>query len=1155
MNAILVFDPSNDLVFAKSNKLFRKCLLKYSRSNGLLANNNYITNQSITATTTTTLSSSPNVAKKEARLERHQVAPLVTEKEENKTHFNFASQHSRLRYMKEAREERKRQRLAERSRRKLQQQADQDHEQLSDTSKAYMEILMLLLTPYVASLRINNNLSLYNEPKPQHQHQHKREATSYNSLSEQQVELEQKDEEEADLLSKFMSSINVNQETLGTHSSGLDNLYEEVCDEFKSTKSKLSSIEMPVECLKKCQIAYCELYDFIFIHMQHFEVVSSFKLRLLQKRIDFFAKLALFLFGPSLNSLRPSTSQQQQHQDAHKEKLVDQAEILRQAYDVWLANQFEPQFLLEANERLTVGSSIEQICQNTLQNISRHLRLANSKLSTKKQHEEELKETHMHALLYSNTKLISSFSCRNSQSLQQDDLILLLLLLKTYNTHHKNQLQLNNHQDSISSNLDTDARLIDSRESPKYCYVSHFNANKQTYQINHLSSANSSSSNYHKNFRASQCSSLHPDYSESSNSLPVDIPKVANQFLVFLSTSGKFKERLRVPHMLRFVTLTRGITMILISEISISYLSLQINRLLKIISDFNNFSTFTNEQTLTSPSRGATRSRSNRIKLSQLAKVNDCVCAIKSYFYGHNYDPDMPIAGLNAAATTQDSLEPGRSQTSSRPSSSSMFANFFAKFTSSASVEREKALKDSKEAKPLTDNGSSIDTEQRSIYGSLNERQRRQCCQLVCRLEDLVSSNVHTYVRQTFNMPIDDHRRDALLSSVSGALRESIGAFVLQPQVRKLNQLQGDYLKYYSELMDQVRLKARHELSDYLEYLAVKACCNVTLGPPLTHDMQALRAFIYVDRSRQELVASAMKQSAFKMDQLALLEADFATPVMREINLLEADSSSLSDEQELELEREESKSESDDTDQDRQARDADSDTSLDESESTSCSFAASSGICLKRASSVRAEHRKGASGFDRGKIYNQRASSGLLQQQSFGAGRSSRSQWLLGRSNDLATADETASSSRSSNTTAGSSSIGNLDQRFLSPSAGYNEEDLMFNIEEVKEELGIGQERKRAQSGSTKSEQQLPTRTNNNNSGQLVDENLIKGFTCFIYNRLANGQTSFSSSDGTYVYSYFLWFKRYSVRSLTSLPQVYSSLQPNNSLSPSLSSA
>lgn len=56
-------------------------------------------------------------------------------------------------------------------------------------------------------------------------------------------------------------------------------------------------------------------------------------------------------------------------------------------------------------------------------------------------------------------------------------------------------------------------------------------------------------------------------------------------------------------------------------------------------------------------------------------------------------------------------------------------------------------------------------------------------------------------------------------------------------------------------------------------------------------------------------------------------------------------------------------------------------------------------------------------------------------------------------------------------------------------------------------------------------------------SARPVDENTLKGFSAFIYNRLAQGHTSnFTQNDGTYNLSYFIWFKQTSVRSLTPAP-------------------
>lgn len=984
MNAILVFDPSNDLVFAKSNQPYRKAILRYSILNGILAD-------------------------------------------------TFELRRGR---------------------------------NMNDTNKSYMDVLMLLLTPYVASLRLSSSCLAQDELLKGSSGQRK---SARASSSRQQQQLN-----ESDLLSKFMSSININHECPRAQQQspqtehgfvGQPEEHEPLCEEF--APRKFASVPMPVECLQDCQIVYCDLYDFIFIYMQELEQVSSFKMRLLQKRIDLFARLAMLLFGPALNAMRPQGLRHRASRDTDKETgaNVDQSQILRQTYEVWLENQFEPQFLLEANESLILSAQIKNTCSATLQKISHQLRSDQLNAS------HRFKETHMHALLYSHGKLVGKFSCKNSQPLNNNDLILILLLVNTYNLHHDGQLANGNAE----------------HKQPEYCYPSNYNANKHTYEINSMASSNHA----HRIDKCWPADDDEPQINERKtkrrrkrkkdleqekgfDSGEQRNSKLSSQFLVFLSTSGKRKDRLRVPHMIRFVSLSQGAILVLISEISTSYLCLQINRVLQIITEFSR-----------SP---------GRIKLSQLFRIIDCVCAIKNYFHGQSYDDDHQ--------TDSDQHDAAAKSSAGNPSkSTSWFGQLIGRHLRG----------DADDPDQMDGSEAEVEPERRrpSIYASLSEAEQVQCRQLVCRLEDLVSSNVHTYALQGFNRQVDEPKREALLTSVSVSLRESIDTFVLQPKLALLNeQPVGDYLRSFSEQLDEVRLLARTELNDYLDFLAVKSTCNVRFGAPLTHDIPATRAFIYVDRDRQQLLVSPMEQSEVKMDQRALIEADFTA------------ATSLPEAADERLAEESSSSEADNhhhyNDQDGLSRCNPLMLRTSGEPSTPASEFDNDESGADEAGSD-SSHK---SGFAERQLRNLPDKRRLIPDgpdwsQPPGLRKSS---WLLATSGDLTAVG--ASSDMGSSATGGSSQWASDSQLGSSKPAEHQFDSKFIN--------GLNLERleEKGQALIEAQEQQ---------QHHLVDENLMKAFTCFIYNRLANGLTrSFSSNDGTYVYSYFLWFKRNSVRSFSS---------------------
>ena len=1050
MNAVLVFDPSNDLVFAKSNKLFRRKLVKFAARNGLLAASSSSSAASDFASTCSSHSSNSSASFKSGRNRERSQNLTPRARFGHRRHNSLASERANGRPSAAA----------------------ASSGRTSDTSKSYLDVLMLLLTPYVASLRLTSNLSAYDQLNQQEQQAGAGKLTE--RASERHLEAG-----DTDLLDKFMSSVSLNHECNGAQCA-MDSTSKESDeqDQFDHEFSarKFSPIQMPVECLKDCQIVYCELYDFIFIHMQQLELVSSFKMRLLQKRIDVFARLAFVLFGPSLNSMRV---QQGDAEGAGRQepKLVEQSQILRSVYQVWLDHQFEPNFLLEANERLIVSRHIEQLCQQVLQRLLLRLRSARGAPAASVlagAANGDLNETHMHALLYSDTKLIASYSPRNSQPLNKDDLILLVLFLKAYNLQHDNRLPLSSSlaaaesenglsladHDERARSTNQDSLAASRGENPQYCYASNFNTNRQTYEISSTSSALTTTSNSAQTGERDLRRSNRCKQRASATRQRETARRLPSQFLVFLSGGGKFKDRLRVPHMLRLVPIARGITLLLLSEISTSYLCLQINRVLKILFQFNK--------------------QSPTIKLGQLARVTDSYCAIKAYFYGENYER-LQSKGEEAPDYKQRASGSSRPE---RPSTSSLLGGLFRRY------RNLEAPIDEDEQRPAVGGTQSLEDRRLGcVYESLGPDERRRCCQLVCRLEDLVSSNVHTYMRQKLSLPIDEHKREALLSSVCSALRESIDTFVIRPQLAKLNNLCGSYMRQSSAQMDELKLMARQELGDYLEYLAVKSACNVTMGAPIAHDLPALRSFIYVDRSRQELIVSPMRRSEQVMSKEALLEADFFSTIGAHMGATSPTNGCRSSDSSGQ-ESSEGRISSTDSDNERRAQEGGSE------------FEDSDGSRSEQMEGREAGQRpQGGQGARRSKQGMARALGGLggLAERR----QSSASQRLYGGTSCdflVDSNDRTRSSSGRSINTGSSSTTGE-------PLASSRSDTLpcLASISETQPHQ------------------------------QLVEENLMKGFTCFIYNRLASGQTSFSSNDGTYVYSYFLWFKRNSVRSLLQL--------------------
>lgn len=1257
MNAILVFDPTNDLLFVKSNRLFKKRVYKYSRSNGLLS--------PPAICTTVPHHHHATSSRKMANSKRHKIGTPPTTSSDSSS-FSTTSSNSSSSINLDNRKELNFKRFAKLKRHRRQQQPvdkrrarnslatdidcnasdDEldgskyksksaqvnDSRRWEDTSKSFIDCLMLMLTPYVASLRLSTNLSSFQDKFKQEDAKTSKESSKTKSMSSAStsntmqtndnhlLEPRQQKQEDSDLLAKFMSSINLNHECRNLESS---NEYDgtDICDDqnFASISSgrdqqsrvapedsvsklengdycedfaprKFATSQVPIDCLKDCQIVYCELYDFIFIYMQELELVSSFKMRLLQKRIDIFARLSLLLLGPSLNSIRYHENPDQSNFSPLP--IVNQAKILRIAYDVWLDHQFESHFLLEANERLILGKHIRNLTREALKKISIQLRsaallptlttspatsftsLADESGSTRSRgqslaaqfHSNYSSETHMHAILYSGDKLVSQFSCRNSQPLNADDLILILLLLKTFNLHYDNIVSENHDDDNNDDGEGEDFISASSFRVPDYCYRSHYNADRNTQKIKPLAPSSIGS----KSVRTTRSNRSLGGSSQSNvtttNSLPsvkqdhksTKKSKLPTQFPIFLSTGGKFQERLRVPHMIRFIKLTQGVTLILISEISsISYLCLQLHRVLRICHEFT--------------------SRSPQIKLNQLSRINDCVAAIKTYFHNPSLEFKLRAGSSSLGAATRPAdlaeevegvggeddthcTESGRVNAPTRGVLGSILGKYLSKSkpnVGSQVIAKQQQHQQSgyiHQFKRIENQFSRL-----SLFNSLSENERRQCCQLICRLDDLISSNLHTYMRQTFSLPVVEHKREALLTCVSSTLRDSIDTFILQPQIEKLNEPWNLEQRQVLDLMDEIKLMARMELSDYLDYLAIKSTCNLTLGAPLTHDMLAIRSFIYVDRSRQEFLASPMRSSGGKSSRDSLLEGDFFSTLSREMDGdgdstdSEAGSSSSTGNDSHEDDNDDCsstsppKSSSDSEKQQQSSDDSTKSSSLSSGRSVICVRDLKPKVESDKKPAIPLARNKTLPRFIDDHSKPKAGSSGSLVMTNSSSAATTTSDLQL--SSNLSTAQWTSNEPLPSQLKEG--------KHFSSLRSELNVGDLDYNRELKHQSV-------------CDTDTLLQMQQKHQLQPRLVDEKLMKGFNCFIYNRLAQGQTSYISSSSSssstasdyadsnqrsgprnlkddpvdsqeykqqvdsatgYVYSYFLWFKRQTVRS------------------------
>lgn len=1124
MNAILVFDPANDLLFVKSDRLFRLKLLRYSRQMGLF-----------TASPSDNNQNNPSSSRQTSDIQtaRHHQRPSPRSKQ-----------------------------LKCRCKCQCKIEKSNKLDKFHDLSKGYLDILMLLLTPYVASLRLSNNLSHWARRGNDEEAQMK-------DLDEKQARNEDKTQ---DLLGKFMSSINLNHECQQSASILPDtdkadadddddddrqpfSVFEATTEEPRTSSQPSVGVKMPLECLEDCQVVFCELNEFMFIYLQELSDVSSFKLRLMQKRIDLFARLSCLLFGQTLNSLARQQIQldedeQREHDDDYddgdgddhhhhnhyhhnddhrnhyKSIKVNQAQILRQAYDCWFEQQFEADFLLEALERLIVGKQIELLVQETLRKISMRLRsLETIKLARNQSSSSwSFGETHQHALLFSGNKLVSRFSCLNSPTLTSNDLMLLLILLRTFNKHHDNDL---------TAKHDTTAHL-DEPNKKGYCfYESNFATNRHTNQIGSSLEATAAPTLHARATTTTTvqwcqkgclfCAKLREKRQQVEAQLGAKFP---SQFPVFLSLDSKDNKNIRIPHMIRFVALVKGVTLILISEISAtSYLAYHLGKVHRLLMEFSlSLAPLADKQNARQHS--SSNNKLEPLKLNQLAQVNDCVSAIKSYFLGQNFDE------ISTSATSGDNLTVDDSPDQQQVESSrSLLSNLFGKYFSS----KESATTTTTTTTATNNESNQTRRPTNILFHSLGARQRRMCRHLLRRLNEFASNNVQTYMKQTFNLRVDDHKREALLGSVSGVVRQSLSSFILESQLIKLNQVA--WREFAGLLLDQVKLLAREQLSDYLDYLAVKATCNVTLGAPLTHDMSAIRSFIYVDRQRQQLVVSPLQRSPVRLTMAELTEGDFSRAIAHaqrrrrhQLNRSATLTTSAGD------------------------SGAVSEPSDEEDAYSSSSSSASPVGGTDHLSTFQSHSSSGDESDDDDDDDGDESSGGpdkanqdtpatpANKPEHIRWPQKHSTSWLLGTSHDVLTTNNTSSSSMA--TSSRKSVLNNSTSEFnLSPGGTGRRAPAGSSLRRSNSSSRVGQAASSAAATSTeqvgpthehhKDDEWLARQTHLSSSSaqHLVDENLTKGFTSFIYNRLAAGKTSLKTSDGTYTLSYFLWFKRNSVRS------------------------
>lgn len=953
MNAILVFDPSNDLIFSHSNTEFKSCVIKYAKLNRLM---------------------------RQPRL-----APF-SRPARRRSEKHFSKESLRGESSSDEDQDGRPQSLRVRS-----------HE-LDDDDKKFLEILMLLLTPYAASLRIELN----------QRRQTKAEcAESDDDLDAGLGESRSDVRPNGRLLDKFMASINIEQAKGGT--STRDRAPKDL--RFENTKSKFSSTQIPIECLSSCQVVYCDIDDFLFIYLQHLESLSSFKMRLLQKRIDLFARLALLLCGPALNTLKASSTNESEATQAD----LNQAQILRLVYQIWLEQQFELNFMLEAYEPLLLSRQVEEICHCSLRRLALFLRKSAPQYGA---------EIHMHSLLLAGSKLVHRHSCQNSYNIAHDDLILIFLLAKAFDPGHSVTKVRNS---GLSSWFD-----------PAQKNHTGYKRSRKSSDSSHVTGGHNRSWSKRRIQRVRKFQNL------------------PSQFLIFLSATRAHNDRdnpIKVPHMIRFLPLANtnqdmesqgSLMLVLLSEIPTSCLAVQFHRSLRTVHGF--------------------MKQPNSLTLNELSSINDCISTLKGYFFS---DPNADMTDLNRI---EHSVRKSRSSWS--------ISSLFNKYTPSRQSSRESVHRpESPETSGALNCESEVESylaETLGIRANLASDVEQRCSrQLICRMEDLAANNVHSYMRKTFNIPTDQHKREALLTSVAGSLRDAYDLFIIKPLLARLNEpIYESWRCRTNDQMDEATRLIRNELADCFDYLDVKSTCNLTLGAPLTHDMIALRSFIHLDRSRHSMLVAPMSkdtnkdQSGERLTQI--LEGDifslFATTsdsaAPHEVERSDIDK----------IEESTSSNHSSPSPDDLSSRDGDSDT--DSSDTVT---------------RLRRSRRK-------------------VKIRSRAAVEPATGRLFLATSEDILSPNAITSASSVASEMSSALGTGKSSHRFTSRS------DLKGSSSQsnIEAEMFLDQ---------------------NDKDLRLVNENLVKTFTCFIYNRLANGKCgSFSTNDGTYIFSYFIWFEHNSVR-------------------------
>lgn len=1033
MNAILLFDPTNDLIFSQSDLEFRARVTRYAKSNNLIAR-----------VSSFRASSYGSKAKSASNAQYYynksqELCPSTSDDEDNYADniYNDGCQRARG---------------STASIRRASNSSFNDqiraYEIDGDNSKQFLDIIMLLLTPYVASLRIQSSQQQRQHQKQQQQDQLRKQQHSRGSDAEKSYDdsgaetltagntssSPEQNHERNNLFYKFIDSINIEQERVERHL--------EQSRTMTSSESKFASIQIPVECLSSCQVVYSDIDNFMFVYLQELETVSSSKMRLLQKRIDTFARLALLLCGPALDCLRISPTNIEHFEQSSNcffssSQRMNQAKILRNLYQVWLDEQYDFPFLLQAHEPLLLSQQVEDICRSSLRHLAISLRSKSTEIN-----EPEL---HMHSLLFADNKLVERHSCKNGYPLMDDDLITILLLLKAHRRGSDAKLAADRHS----------SKSVSDRKSA-CVYLSNYQTNRLTNEISSRSRETGPDTSLGIDMKARKRKSI------NKRKVPIDL-LLPDEFLVFLSATKNFHSQvnpIRIPYMIRFVSLNNPpnkhsdpsdqesrLTLALLSEISTSYLGIQLHRSLKIIHQL---------------ARGPDR----KLCLDELAKFNECIVAIRSFFQPNSTSTDQEQT--TSADSKQGSLESPSRQFSSNWSISSLFKKNHPTETSNPGYQPCES--------PRTNMNIPKSFRYKELY--MNEEEKRQGKRLVSLMEELAANNVLVYMRQTFNMIYDQNKRDALFSSITNNLRESFKTFVINKEMQRFSKTNTNMNRDISSWQEGSKFRLaietfKGDLTDCIDYLEVKPQCNITMGPPITHDMPALLSFVYLDRSQNSMLTSPMKKAESKFEDPLFKNSHCNigdTLVSETFNVGDKTRDSNRSHPNTDLSSS-SSSGSESSSGHHGDSESDSDGTLRVSKRLRQKLSHSSTIASLR--------RQDRSYSERGSLFE------VIDKK------------LLG-SNGLI-----SESSRASSETMGSSS------QAINSESRSNRINLNRLLEmDVKETL--------------------------NHSQNLLDDNLMKSFVYLIQDRAAEGRCySSSDSDGTYVFSYFIWFEHDSVRYLT----------------------